>query len=156
MGRLIGFLGAVVTFAATTYFLGLSRWTLGIGMVGLSGALWFASKCPHNGPLGLLPPVNDADGRQIPARWFCPDCSLEWPAAIEHGHQPVMRFSGYDESKASAARLRASQLETQQRTLALARGGMINSSILRAAQEVIQIRPRVRAVQKSPLMKSAS
>jgi hypothetical protein len=66
----------------------------------------------------------DADGHQLPARWYCPQCEAEWPAAFEHDHTPVQRFSGYDAGKAVVAARRATELETQQRRLALVRAGL--------------------------------
>ena len=80
-------------------------------------------QCRHAEP-GLLPPMTESDGKRVPARWYCSKCGHTWAAAIESEHRPVLRFKGYDESKAVASARRADQLERQQRGLAVKRAGI--------------------------------
>jgi hypothetical protein len=97
------------------------------GLAGLSVcaivAIWRSAWCRHAGPLGLLPPVANADGTRSPARWFCDHCGKTWPATFEREQRPVLRFVGYDQSKAPHAARRAEALERRQRVLALRRAG---------------------------------
>jgi hypothetical protein len=85
MTRLLTLVGALAAFAASTYYLGVSRWSLGLGLIGLSGAIWIAGRCAHRGPLGLLPSSFDEAGKRLPPRWFCPDCGAKWAAGLDHG-----------------------------------------------------------------------
>lgn len=124
MARLLTLFGALAVFAGSTYLLGVSRWSLGLGLVAMSGAVWIAARCPHRGPLGLLPSTFDEAGSRLPPRWFCPDCGAKWVATFEHDTHPVTRFSGYDPAKAVASARRARALEEQQRELALVRAGL--------------------------------
>jgi hypothetical protein len=87
-------------------------------------AVWRVAWCRHPGPLGLLPPVNNADGTRSGAQWFCDRCGKAWPAAFEREQTPVLRFDGYDQSKAPDAARRAQELERRQRVLALRRAGL--------------------------------
>jgi hypothetical protein len=102
-----------------------TRW---MGLVGLGFcalvALWRFSWCRHPGPLGLLPPVTSRDGTRSSAQWFCDRCGKTWAASFEREHTPVLRFNGYDQSKAVDAARRADELERRQRTLALRRAGL--------------------------------
>jgi hypothetical protein len=69
-------------------------WTFAaLGLVTLSG-VWLALRCPHSGPLGLLPPVMNERRERVPARWYCDACGRTWPAGIEHGKPPIQKFSG--------------------------------------------------------------
>jgi hypothetical protein len=124
MNRLVILVGAFAAFAGLTYLFGASRWAVTFGLVAVGGAVWIAGRCPHSGPLGLLPPTFDDEGRRLPPRWFCPDCGAKWAANFEHDRRPVTRYSGYDEAKAVASARRASNLESQQRKLALVRAGL--------------------------------
>lgn len=112
------------TFAPAVISWGVMRgmWVLGAIVVIVS--IRELARCHHPGPLGLLPPLTNADGQQVGSRWYCPQCSAEWPAAFDHDHPPVQRFSGYDPSKPIAAARRARELESQQRRLAIARAGL--------------------------------
>lgn len=47
--------------------------------------VWQLLKCRHRQPLGLLPPVVNERGEQVPARWYCDECGKAWPANFEHG-----------------------------------------------------------------------
>jgi len=85
---------------------------------------WQLVKCRHRQPLGLLPPVLNERGEQIPARWYCDECGKSWPALFERGRAPVPRFTGYDPSKAAAAAKRAAELVERTRALALKRAGL--------------------------------
>jgi len=102
-----------------------------VGLIGLAlcavVAVWRSAWCRHPGPLGLLPPLNNADGTRSPAQWFCDRCGKAWPAAFEREHSPVPRFDGYDQSKAPDAARRAQELERRQRALALRRAGLVPS-----------------------------
>ena len=93
------------------------------GMVAGVG-VWQFGKCHHQGPLGLLPPTTQADGTALPARWFCDACGKTWPASFEHGQPPVLRFQGYDPTKAVNAAKRADDLARRQRALAVKRAGL--------------------------------
>ena len=95
-----------------------------LALLPLSGAMWWSMRCHHYGPLGLLPSVTDESGQRVPPRWYCDKCGKEWPANFEHAHPPVMRFEGYDESKAVLSAKRATELESQQRVLAVKRAGI--------------------------------
>jgi hypothetical protein len=79
--------------------------------------------CSHPGPLGLMPPTDDGAGGRTAARWFCDRCGKSWPAGLEHESHIIQRFTGYDETKAVAARKRADDLAKRQRTLAVGRAG---------------------------------
>lgn len=96
---------------------------IGLGLcavVAISRSAW----CRHPGPLGLLPPVTNVDGTRSSAQWFCDRCGKTWPAAFEREHRPILRFGGYDQSKAPHAARRADELERRQRQLALRRAGL--------------------------------
>ncbi len=101
------------------------------GVIGLMvcGAivLWQLAWCRHPGPLGLLPPVTNPDGTRTNAQWFCDHCGKTWAASFEREQTPVLRFNGYDQSKAVDAARRAAELERRQRTLALRRAGLAPS-----------------------------
>jgi len=79
--------------------------------------------CRHPGPLGLMPPIDDGAGGRTAAQWFCDRCGKSWPAGLEHEDHTIQKFSGYDESKAVAARKRADDLLKRQRTAAVGRAG---------------------------------
>lgn len=95
----------------------LSTGVLGVGF-------WWFGRCHHPRPLSLLPPITDEDGLRTPAQWFCAQCGEHFPANFEHERLPIPRFSGYDESKVTAAARRAADLEPRQRRLALRRAEM--------------------------------
>jgi hypothetical protein len=101
--------------------------TVFLVMAGLGAAVaffaWFG-RCHHTGGLGLLPPVTDADGSRQPARWYCDSCGRSWPADLEHERRPIVRYSGYDETKLPAAARRAAVAERQRQTLAVQRAGI--------------------------------
>ncbi len=100
------------------------RWRIVfIGCAAAAIVAW-AVRCRHRGPLGLLPSVVDEAGQRLPARWYCDDCGRSWAANFEHGHTPVQRFKGYDESKAVTSARRAQELELAQRALAIRRAGI--------------------------------
>jgi hypothetical protein len=88
------------------------------------GAIAWAMRCRHRGPLGLLPSIVDEAGERLPARWYCDNCGRSWPANFEHEHAPVQRFKGYDESKAVTAARRAKDLERARRALAIRCSGV--------------------------------
>ena len=100
------------------------------GLIGLGlwaiVAFWRSASawCRHPGPLGLLPPVTNADGTRSPAHWFCDRCGKTWVASFEREQTPILRYGGFDQSKAEHAARRADELERRQRTLALRRAGL--------------------------------
>ncbi len=96
---------------------------IGLGLCAVV-VVWRSAWCRHPGPLGLLPPVTNADGTRSTARWFCDRCGKTWPAAFERDQTPILRFDGYDQSKAPHAARRAQDLERRQRHLALRRAGL--------------------------------
>jgi hypothetical protein len=87
-------------------------------------AVWRFGRCHHPSPLGLLPPIVNADGTREPARWFCERCGMTRPVMFERESQPILRYIGFDQSKASDAARRALELTKQQRVLALRRAGI--------------------------------
>jgi hypothetical protein len=92
-------------------------------------ALYWLGRCRHSGRLGLLPPTTDADGTRLPARWYCDACGRSWPARLEHDTAPIVRFSGYDQSKLPAAARRAAALEKQRQSLAVRRAGLASTRV---------------------------
>jgi hypothetical protein len=124
MRRLIG---QSIVLAAAVIGVGLwfhQGWLLaGLGTALVAG-LWRFGRCPHPRPLGLLPPVTDAEGNRTPAQWYCGQCGERFPASFEHEHAPIQRFSGYDETKARNAARRAADLDDRRRQLAVKRAGM--------------------------------
>ncbi len=87
--------------------------------------LYWLGRCRHSGRLGLLPPTTNADGTRTPARWYCDNCGRSWPAGLEHDSTPVVRFTGYDQTKLPAAARRAAALEKQLQSLAVRRAGLV-------------------------------
>lgn len=102
--------------------------TRGAGIAGLGlwavVVVWRSAWCRHPGPLGLLPPVTNADGTRSAAHWFCDRCGKTWAASFEREQTPIRRYDGFDQSKAQDAARRADELERRQRTLALRRAGL--------------------------------
>jgi hypothetical protein len=140
MARYLSFLGVVALALVAVKLGGISWATVVFSALAVGGAVVFATRCPHSGPLGLLPPTVDRDGVRHGARWFCPDCSQEWAASFEHDRQPVVRFSGYDEAKAVAAARRAADLEQRVRQLNTARAVVVPTDPLPA--RVVRLRAR--------------
>lgn len=99
-------------------------------LVGTAGAavvvafLYLLSRCRHSAGLGLLPPTRAADGSRVPARWYCDSCGRTWSANLESDRAPIVRFSGYDQSKLPAAARRAATLDRQRHSLAVRRAGL--------------------------------
>ncbi len=122
MGRIISF-GVLALLVGAGVVLGATWSTVVLGAAATGVAGW-CFKCRHPGPLGLLPPVDEASGIRMPARWYCDRCGHSWPAGIDHGRPPVPRFTGYDESKAIGAARRAEELSVRQRDLAVRRAGL--------------------------------
>lgn len=123
---LVGGVVAVGAGAALTVFAPVvAAAVAGVGAIG-AGAYW-VSVCRHPGPLGLLPPTTADDGTRSPSRWYCDACGRSWPAGLESDHAPVVRFSGYDESKLPAAAKRAAAFEKQRTLLAAKRAGIAAS-----------------------------
>lgn len=132
-------LAALIGFGQMAFAMGL----VSIGALG--AALWWLGRCHHPRPLALLPPTSTADGIRIEAQWFCAGCGRTWPVALEHGHAPVQRFAGYDESKAPEAAKRARALENRRREMAIQRAGLAKgpSPVRRPVDPPVRInRPR--------------
>ena len=105
--------------------------------------LYRFGRCHHGARLGLLPPTTAADGARLPARWYCDSCGRSWPAGLEHDRSPVVRFSGYDQSKFPAAARRAAAFEKQRQSLAVRRAGLVTPRIARpTAANVTSINDR--------------
>jgi hypothetical protein len=120
-----------------------------VALVVVSGAIWLMTRCRHPGRLGLLPPSPLPDGTRVPARWYCDQCGASWPAAIEHDTTPVMRYSGFDQSKAPAAARRAAEEERKRQALAVRRATMGDGSAPRprpTPDPVVDNRPTVVAI----------
>jgi hypothetical protein len=81
------------------------------------------ARCHHNDRLGLLPPTTLADGSRLPARWYCDGCGKTWNAVFDRDTAPVVRFTGYDQSKAPAAARHAADLRDRQQAAAVRRAG---------------------------------
>jgi hypothetical protein len=117
-----------------------------LGLTGLAVALamivWRLGHCRHPGPLGLQPPITNADGTRTEAHWYCDHCGRSWPAAFEHEARVVRRFDGYDQTKAFDAARRAEELTKRQRHLALRRAGL---------EPIRQARPRQNPAEVVPL-----
>jgi hypothetical protein len=96
--------------------------SLGVGAAA-AGLVWL-SRCRHSGRLGLLPPTTADDGTRTPAKWYCDACGRSWPTGLEHERTPVVRFSGYDQSKLPAAARRAAAHDKQRHSLAVKRAGL--------------------------------
>jgi hypothetical protein len=122
---LLSVVGAALTVAAA-----MPRVALGVfTCLGVAGLVWVCSRCRHTGPLGLLPPITLADGTKQPARWFCSTCGKEWPAGLDHDTAPIVKYSGFDESKARTAAKRALELERRTQELAVRRAGLAVSRV---------------------------
>jgi hypothetical protein len=89
----------------------------------LGGAWWLTARCRHTGQLGLLPPTTMADGSRLPARWFCDSCGRTWDASFERDSVPVVKYSGYDQTKAPLAAKQAADLRERQQAAAVRRAG---------------------------------
>jgi hypothetical protein len=109
----------------------------------LGGAWWMAARCRHTGQLGLLPPTAMADGSRLPARWFCDACGRSWEASFERETTPVVKYSGYDQSKAPLAAKHAADLRERQQAAAVRRAGY-------ATARKVTVAPRT--VEQSPLV----
>lgn len=131
MGRVISF-GILALLVLAAVMLG-TTWSTVVFGAAASGVAGWCFKCHHPGPLGLLPPVDEANGDRTPARWYCDRCGHAWPAGIDHGKPPVQRFTGYDESKAIGAAKRADELSVRQRDLAVRRAGLHRSPAISKA-----------------------
>ena|SRR5215831_11942680 len=127
---------------AGLYLWGRPAWLfLSTGVLG--AGFWWFGRCHHPRPLALLPPVTDEDGRRQPAQWFCAQCGEKFPANFEHERLPIPRFSGFDESKATASARRAIDLEHGQRRLAVKRAGMAKRTT--ASRPVVSIQDQRKA-----------
>jgi hypothetical protein len=112
---------------------------LALGLIAAAAA-WRLGHCHHPGPLGLLPPVTNADGTRTEAHWYCDRCGRSWPAHIGGEQRVVRRFDGYDPSKAADALRRAEELRRRQQHLAMRRAGLVSKRRLRPdAAEVVPI-----------------
>ncbi len=127
---------------------GAAWWATVLVLVGVAASALVLTTCRHSGPLALLPPTMNADGSSLPARWYCDRCGRAWPAKFERPQTPVVRFAGYDETKAVSAARRAGELADRQRTLALERAGLkpaaraASRSASAESADVVALRPR--------------
>ncbi len=124
MHRLIGRALVFVPAATGTLMWGLPAWLVVSVAGATAGAAWWLGRCHHPRPLGLVPPTTDREGQRRPARWFCGECGRYFSADFDRERGPVLRFPGYDESKARVAAKRAADLTDRQRQLAVRRAGM--------------------------------
>lgn len=123
MRRISACVGWLIALFAGWHVRGLSWWALALGALIVTAIAWRVSRCPHGGPLGLLPATTDLNGARLPPRWRCDGCGATWLARFDKERTPVRRFLGYDESKASHAARRAAELADGRRTLAVRRAG---------------------------------
>jgi hypothetical protein len=93
------------------------------GVALLGGAWWLLARCRHRDRLGLLPPTTLADGTRLSARWYCDECGKTWTASFDRDTAPVVKFTGYDQSKAPAAARHAAELRERQQAAAVRRAG---------------------------------
>jgi hypothetical protein len=130
MKREYFFVWAAVALAGAALALTVPMVFLATMATSAGGAVlyWFG-RCHHGDRLGLLPPTAGADGARLPARWYCDRCGRSWPAGLDHDRSPVVRFSGYDQSKLPAAARRAAALEKQRQALAIRRAGIVTPRI---------------------------
>ena len=119
MGRVISF-GILALLVLAAVMLG-TTWSTVVFGAAASGVAGWCFKCRHPGPLGLLPPVDEANGDRTPARWYCDRCGHAWPAGIDHGKPPV------------GAAKRPDELSVRQRDLAVRRAGLNRSPAISKA-----------------------
>ncbi len=122
MRRTIGIVVGVVAGVAAAIAVPVAL-VAASGAALLAGAWWLAARCRHSGRLGLLPPTTMADGSRTPARWFCDACGRTWDASFERESVPVIKYSGYDQTKAPAAARQAADLRERQQAAAIKRAG---------------------------------
>jgi hypothetical protein len=125
---LIGW-GAVAGAAAALALSAPLVFAAALATAAAGAALYWFGRCRHGDRLGLLPPTLASDGSRAPARWYCDRCGRSWPAGLDHDRSPVVRFSGYDQSKLPAAARRAAALEKQRQALAIRRAGIVTPRI---------------------------
>jgi len=132
---LLGLSSLLIGTAAVMLFVPGGPRAIGILAIAGVGAYAVAQllRCRHPSP-GLLPPVTADDGSRTGPRWCCHECGKVWPAAFEHESRPIQKYTGYDESKATAAARRAEALTRQQRGLAVRRSGLAGRSRATAPQ----------------------
>jgi hypothetical protein len=129
MWRFFAVVGAASTAGAAV--LGVPWVWLSIPAGAMLASLAWRYRCPHREPLALLPPVTEASGERLPARWFCDRCGQTWPIELEHDRKPVPKYVGFDEKKALRAAERAVLLEEQRRSIAMQRAGLTRPRIQR-------------------------
>ena len=126
MSRLILSVSFVLAGVAVAVFLPYGARSLMIltAASAVAAVVYSLGRCHHPAP-GLLPPTTGVDGAHVPARWFCADCGKTWATGFDnHETRPVVRYSGYDESKLVTAARRAEQLARHRRELAVRRAGI--------------------------------
>jgi hypothetical protein len=122
MQRTIVIVVGVVTAAAVALVAPVA-WAAASGAALLAAAWWMVARCHHTGQLGLLPPTTMADGSRLPARWFCDACGHTWEASFERDSVPVVKYTGYDQTKAPLAAKQAADLRERQQAAAVRRAG---------------------------------
>jgi hypothetical protein len=123
-----------------------------LGAVLLGGAvimtgLWLLTRCRHPGRLGLLPPSLLPDGTRTQAQWYCDACGKTWPAAFKHEQTPIVKYAGFDQSKAPAAARRAADLERRRQAAAVRRAGIAAAAAQQREREIAATRPTIVAIE---------
>jgi hypothetical protein len=92
----------------------------------LSGAaavalVWWLGRCRHPNPHYVRPQRSDE-----PGRYCCYECGRSWQVETRdpawHPTRLVQKFSGFDQTKAAAARSRAAAEASRHQRIALQRG----------------------------------
>jgi hypothetical protein len=120
-------LGLAAVGAVALAALAVTAPMLLLGTAGIAAAftlIYVLGRCRHAGPLGLLPPTTGSDGIRTPSRWYCDACGRSWPANLEPDRAPIVRFSGFDQTKLPVAARRAAALDRQRHSLAVRRAGL--------------------------------
>ena len=122
-GKMVALVGGV-SGAAVAAWTAPAEAMMVLGTAAVAVSCWFCGKCHHRGPLGLLPPVELADGTRQGSQWFCDACGKSWPAGIEHASTPIVKYAGYDQSKLPLAAKRAADLARKKQEMAVRRAGI--------------------------------
>jgi len=123
-----------ITFAILAVLVGAAVVTIFVmspvlasGTVACAALGWLViamTRCRHPHP-ALQPPLVGDDGQRQPPHWYCDDCGRRWVAHFDHDRQPVVRFAGFDPTKAVDAARRADELEARRREMAVVRSGLV-------------------------------
>jgi glutathione S-transferase len=117
----------VAASAGLMYERNLSYWWMPVGLALGTLAIAHFARCRHPHP-ALQPALRDEHGQlQQAARWMCHDCGRSWAADFVKAQTPVVRYAGFDQTKAADAARRARELEVRQRELAMSRAGIVDA-----------------------------